>query len=347
MNNALATLRAFSANRQKAMQRARPGPRRRRNRVNPGAKSLLPNEAHQCALHYGEALIDPFNTPAGACVPKFPTVESAKRVLFAAGTGSTNASGTGGIVVGSNASSDTYSSFVTNSNYTESGELPAYGDTGISAITMNSAFTNAELGATGSVQTRLVALGVRIRYVGSKLNEGGRAYTIEEPSHEQVAGMTLANMLKYDKCAVQKCNFNSEWVSVVYQPRFPGDFAYVADRAGQTSAESFLGIYIASAVAEQPFEYEIYAHYEFIGSSVRGKSISHNAPMQVDKILSALSQAPPGAMRKIQQRGAARQVAARTAVSGASFWQKAGMIAGGLLGGPVGSQIGGLVGGLI
>ena len=310
---------------------------RQRNRT-AGRKNQisLPNldnldETH-CAHHYGEALLDPFNTPAGACVPKFPSINSSKRVLFAKGTGSCVA-GNGGIVITPNCSNNTNSVWFSQTGWVAGapGDMPNGGDVGVGTITgMNGSFAAADFAATPPlVQSRLVSLGVRIRYIGTKLNEGGRVYLLEEPDHETLAGENVTVIRSYDDCVA--ADFDKHWKSITYQPRYPPDFAFTDER-GQTKTDTFLAISIQSAFATAAFEWEVYGHWEFIGRSVRGKTVSHSAPLLADRILSGISQMPrPLMIKKATQPLSVQPLVRGVAKSGASFWQRMGRLGGGLL----------------
>lgn len=86
LTQALQALRSQKAS--KAQPRKAGTSIRGRNLSGRNTAPVLVNSAGaECAVHYGSALLDPFNTDEGVCVPKFPAIESAKRVLFAKGVG--------------------------------------------------------------------------------------------------------------------------------------------------------------------------------------------------------------------------------------------------------------------
>jgi len=340
MQQALQNMR-LAAGRARARPRRRP--RRAPNRVQYDRASVESDPSTMCALHYGEALLDPFDTPAGVCIPKFPSVLSAKRKIFAKGTGACVA-GNGGVVVLPTMGNDATTIVYSQTGWIAGGpdDLPAQGDPGVGTASPNSGYTSADFG--GNVHCRLVAIGVRVRYIGTRLNAGGRAYSLEEPDHKTLESAPLSVLRAYDMC--QALPWDGQWVTCLYQPRFPADFAYAADASGNEGGQvGFLGISIQSADATAPFEWEVFSHWEAIGSGIRGKTESHSSPVMTDKILSAVSQAPGHLHAAVAKNPElARKVTAVAATKGASMWNKIGSV---LASGASGYGAAGPMGGLL
>jgi len=256
-----------------------------------------------CAQHYAETLINPFDTPAGACVPMPPTLASVKRKIFARGTGHCQAAnGFGGIVANSSCVQDLACAKVTSGT--------GVGDN-INNAHFTEAFNNSELTSNviteGNATGRLVGWGIRLRYIGKQVDMNGTVYALEEPTHLPLYNATISDLLKYDR--VKKVPFDRNWVVACWQPVYQNDTGFntnVFFQEGpggqhQQAGNEMLGILISvqasgapgsTPAASLPFEWEWYAHYETIGSNVRGKTISHAAPVLASNVLSAISQAP-------------------------------------------------------
>lgn len=304
----------------------------RRNK--PKAKSRVAYAGDPCALHYSALLLDPFGTSGGACVPKFPTIKSAKRKYVAGGVGQCVA-GNGGIIVRPNAAKDVDSIYYSTSAWVASAAnaLPLVSDTGVGHTHVNGELSDIDFGGTvGKAQSRLVALGVRVRSSGTVSNNGGLCFSLEEPDHIGLSGATVDTLRGYTD-DVSKDEFNNVWTEVLYQPRFPDDFGYAANSYGQTSQVFFLAISIQSAYATQPFEWEVVSHWELIGPNVQGKTISHTSVAQADNIIAGLAQIPQPLKQLMANDPKMRmQVARRLPMGGPSIWER---LASGLAGGAI------------
>ncbi len=259
--------------------------------------------------------------------------------------------GNGGIVCRPDSRNDADSIWFSQTGWTATGatNLPVSTDVGVGASLINSSYTTADF-TNNVVSSRCVGIGVRVRYIGTRLNAGGRVYSLEHPDHHTLAADTVAQLRAFDSC--EAWTFDEDWVTCLYQPRFPEDFEYFSDGFGQSENAAFLAISIQSADATAPFEWEVYSHWEFIGSSVRGKTVSHSAPNESDRVISALSQAPPSVHRAVALKPErALQIAHAAVNKGSSLWSTIGDVvtggaAGYKMGGPLGALAGG-VGGLL
>lgn len=341
----------------KQTQGAKRRPKKNTKQTNVALRTAKYNPDQSCALHYGAALFDPFNTDAGACVPKFPAINSAKRKVFARGTGLC-VGNNGGVVCGTGAANNGAAVLYTTAGWVASGptSLPGGGDAGIQTASPNCSFDVAAFGASATaVQCRTVACGIRVRYIGTPLEAGGLAYELEQPDHTSIEGYSVAQMNAFADSS--RTLLNGQWIECLYQPRFPADFGYFPDPNGQSAGTvRFLGIQLTPATAGAAFEWEYFAHYEFIGSSVQGKSPSHVSPL-TDRILSAVAQAPPGIRQRMaNDPESGRKLSTLAVKQGASMWSQLGrgllggaarvgsIALGGFLGGPAGAAAGNAIG---
>jgi len=194
------------------------------------------------------------------------------------------------------ASNDQACAAVTSTAYAGS-HLPSVADTGAVIVHQNSPYAAADFSPTG-VQVRLVSAGLKVRFVGTKLNQGGVCFPFLEPDLGDITGYTANDIAAFDQY-FQGIDFNTDWVSITYTPRHPADFEYSASSQPLTGQKPCMGILIQSATPNQPFEYVWTAHWEVIGRNARGKTLSHTYA-NTDKIISGASQFPPRASSSIQ-----------------------------------------------
>jgi len=264
-------------------------------------------EDERCGLEYATSLVNPFDFSLNPCIPRMPSVPSRKLCTYTSGLG--NTSGTtsyGGVTAYMTASNGPIPCLaVTGTAYTGSG-LPSSVDTGVTAVGQNSPYADTDFSATG-VQVRLVSAGLKVRFVGTKLNQGGTCFPFLEPDLGDVTGYTANNITGFDQY-LQGIEFSNNWVSINFAPRHPGDFDYEASSQPLTGQKPCMGILIQSAIPNQPFEYVWTAHWEVIGRNARGKTLSHTYP-NTDKIISGASQLPPRALSTIQNVSRPEQLA--------------------------------------
>lgn len=248
-------------------------------------------------------LADPCSS-AVSCVPNGIPTNSLKAQAFAKGTFS-------GAVVDNTASPLNYNgtSFVTLKPYLGmvSDQHDTFGAPVLSAAattegtTLNNAgsgsvlqsnytnagFVEAQL-AAGTLQWRLVSACIRARFMGSTMHDSGRFIGLVEPDHEDLTGLTAAQLEAYDEATkVEFKSFGNNWFEVVYNgPTVAKEFAWSGDEGVSTFptiGNAFMAIAVVnceSGTAAVPFagEWEAYMNYEYIGPVVRGKTISFADP---------------------------------------------------------------------
>lgn len=246
---------------------------------------------YQCAKHYATALANPFTTPAGACVPQLPCLDSAKRVIFARGAGFIQSNGFGGISANTCLVGDQDCVTVTDGNGTT-------GTTMTNATTVgyknNSTLTSTQF-STNGVQARVVACGIRVKCVGPPLEMNGTVYPVEESSHLGTGDFDAPGVGGYAKC--EPCDFNNQWVTALWQPVLPEEYQYSTDPFASPRSETHNPLIILIEAKSKagdllPFMWEFFLHYEAIGYAVQGKSRSHLATVEGAKVIAGLSQAP-------------------------------------------------------
>lgn len=288
------------------------------------------NAERLCAKHYAETVMNPFDTPSGACVPMLPCLDSAKRKIFARGTGQTSSSnGFGGVNCSTSLCHDLITVKYTLGN----------AGTCISDSNTSDAYNNSELAYQDfqgqSVQARVVGCGLRVRFTGKQVDMNGTVYALEEPSHLTTDNLTVPDLLKFDK--VKTKPFNRNWVVASWQPVLPAETAYsmngyaspfipLGGEGGGATAPLVILIQCQSGES-LPFEWEWFCHYEAIGTAARGKSASHLAPTTGPMVTAALQRAPSVLFDDVSNRKVNMNTISNKMIEHGSSWQFAGDLA--------------------
>lgn len=257
--------------------------------------ALLNPTERECARHYGETLINPFDSPAGACVPVLPCLNTAKRKIFCRGTGFCQSNGFGGLTCYTSLAGDTPAAIYTTG--TGASNTMTWDPAHMTKTPPNSELTAANF-SDQLVQARIVGLGIRLRYIGKEVDMNGSVFALEEPNHGKTDTMNIDDLRAYDR--VKTKPFSREWVVAAWQPVLPietafSNNAYASPFSTPTNPLIILISCQGSGTAGNPslpFEWEYYAHYESIGVQARGKSESHIAPVQAQRVMAAMQKAP-------------------------------------------------------
>lgn len=238
----------------------------------------------ECAEHYFSAIVNPFDTAAGACIPcdVFP-LPSQKTKTTIRGRFQLGTSGVGWITVTPRLSKDEACVY-----YTTAASV------GTSA-TISSAFTNSgsaqmsQLPYTASafvangIAGRIVAGGLRIKYVSSLMNRNGNVLEYEEPDHQIVTGYSYDTLSGNPYARVKRVG-GEEWdaSTQLSGPVTPSEMEFVHNSTAPIGGP--LCLYVSGAASDL-YEFEYVQHTEFIGSSVPGKTKSHSDPQTTAKVL--------------------------------------------------------------
>lgn len=281
----------------------------------------------ECASKYALAVGNPFNSGArGACIPTFPSRSSQKLSAIARGTFEVGTNGFGFFALSPCASNDNDCIFTSTVGYTPTtisidpdNTLTTGSNYGLAVAVhqmsqlpyKSATLTDATAGSGPSMNARIVSCGVRIRYIGTQLDLGGRLTAYVSPSHSNLNGTSyhgLASRPEAINLAVSR-----QWSETVVfanttdETEYPGhafslDNQYEVLRAvyplsnnesmtGGNTGKTIGGVPIVFAIESKggnSFEYEVITHIEFIGKSaapyltrshcdIEGLSIVQNA----------------------------------------------------------------------
>lgn len=256
-----------------------------------------------CAQHYLKALTNPFALHHPACVPDLHAVPSKKIRVLTRGNFSTGTQGWGYIVANPwGNSNDT--SIIGHTLATYSGaqiiQSPATVPAGTAAqLATKMPYAGSSFQINGSdpgVQARTVGFGLRIRYIGPVLAEGGQVISLRHPDNETLVGKTTEQVKNY--ATTSTFRVNRKWVYVYYRPTRPGEYEYSRDfnmAVGISEVAWSLGAVItgtttATGVAgPAPFEFEFIQHVEFLGQ-IDNITRSHSDVNAMSSIRNALPQ---------------------------------------------------------
>ena len=222
-----------------------------------------------CADQYLRALTNPFDTTiSGACVPDLMDLPSKKirvmgRTSFTIGT-----AGVGFITLSPRAGASNNVSCANTSLATFVGTTVT--DSGVTVATnlmAQSPYLNTDFGiGVGKLQYRLVGFGVRVRYISTELNRGGRLILFRAPaSNFDATGATGADLLGF-RTSITRAVSRS-WVGLAYQPGSLSDDYDFHTIVSDPNTTSPLVIFCDGATAGNTFEVEYIGHYEYNGQT--------------------------------------------------------------------------------
>lgn len=236
------------ANKKKKTTSARNKPKAVRSKGRPLAKAktdrvakLLPSGTksitsplEKCLIDYVKAQANPF-TAQPACVPHTPLRLSSKEKYIAKGTFTCGTNGFGYIVantqlannnVGGLAAGQYRGWYASEAGYTPTSitnidtQLDGVGQT---SGNYNSPYLYSQL-VSNQFEARVVALGVRARYMGTEQGRNGRLVCFETPSHDDLSGASISGALSFK--GTESVPVTKKWTAAVWHPMDDDDLSY-------------------------------------------------------------------------------------------------------------------------
>lgn len=240
----------------------------------------------ECAEAYAHALIDPFAAPDPPCIPDNISIPSYKSRSFAKGVFTAGIGGVAAISMDPWLFGTTQvSAYVTNTAYPSGSYVnPTVTPTGWTAITSTGIVTPTAV-SNNDVEGRLVAAGIRVRYIGPELNRAGLVVKYRDPGNLMIASHPTDALLLFQEASTSPVD--RKWHYVMYRPARASDLYYTATPLSGTPQPSLL-VYVAGCTPGTSFEYEAVAHHEFTGRALPGITPSFVDPNGMAIVQSAL-----------------------------------------------------------
>lgn len=249
---------------------------RQRRRLQPQGVVRQKFQLSKCSRDYLKALVDPFGHTDPVCVPDLYDIPSAKYKTLARGTLKTGQLGFGFIqtAVFGLLANNQYLIFTSDSNFNNSYTSNDLNHIGVVAYYNTQApYPLASFGVDEQlVQGRVVALGIRVRYIGSNLNLGGRMAMFRPIGTTSTSGVNMGEALA-NRTTVS-VPVTRQWRSVSWLPTRSSDYDY---KSAINTADGIMPK-MAILIESEPgnlFEYEVVMCSEYVGA-VTNVSASHS-----------------------------------------------------------------------
>lgn len=263
----------------------------------------------ECENKFLTAMVNPFSAYArGACLPASPSKDSFKYTQTMSGilstatgaiagqTGTDGGTGFGYIFVSPINCNNSVAIYASNSN-TPTAHIPdpTVADTHHS---MNGPFAAALMldgnhSKQNSISSRVLSVGLRIRYIGRQEDAGGRVYGYVDPSHQNVAnGVSMSKIGERSEVIKFQNPGSGRWLSIKAHAAVAEELEYPQEHSGgdigaknqvrllypwsndkviegtmTTHGAAPMGLWIKTPLGDQSFEYEVVMHCEAVGDA--------------------------------------------------------------------------------
>lgn len=241
---------------------------------------------------FGEVYRDPF-TKNSARLPVWPVNDTYLIRSTVRAVGKTNGNNYGCCSIWSMNGAVNDNAFLVYSDGTAGDDFEPF-QPGMAQANSNSPFSISSFDFTDGENTnthsaRIVSVGIRVRYIGTNLNKGGRVVMGINPNRmNSIYPISLDDITRWP--GFKDLPFDDKWHGLHRQIDLNEDFFYQAhDKTVNTGngwcynndvtatsqdAYNSMIIIVQSAGPEQPFEIEVVGHYEIIGRNLPNTSIS-------------------------------------------------------------------------
>lgn len=141
---------------------------------------------------------------------------------------------------------------------------------------------------TAAPRFKLVGAGLRVRYVGTELNRGGRIVGYTCPLGEDLYSLSFDELASYPGAMVY--SVDRSWKQIAYKPASPADNDYKTVSNSYSWVQSIMAFAVKSTASNE-FEYEVVTFYEFISNPAVNKVVESMTPTSSDIVgLSAVQE---------------------------------------------------------
>lgn len=185
-------------------------------------------------------------------------------------------------------------------------------DTGVIGQNLNSIYNSASLPlvAGKGIKYRVVAAGLRVRYIGAESLRAGIIHACATPIHDTLSSATSAGIGAFETSF--RMGVTRDWVTVFHIPVMEDDLKYYPDSIqnpsffgdyfSTESYQHYLGIQITDCPGGA-FEYEVICHYECTGQLVRGQTPTPSDTTGMSAVMNAATTASMPEINKLAQAG--------------------------------------------
>lgn len=229
------------------------------------------NQLSMVSRNYALALANPFDGPL-ATIPDFPSVPSARARVYATGVAQTGTTGFGFVALDPRrlASNDLPAVYASDSTY--AGTILTAAGAGVTSAIGNAPYSSADFTAgTNAIFGRIVAAGLRVKYSGTKLNQGGLMLGIQHPTHLSLLGLNYPQIRAY-QCSRQYTVVEDSHVTVLYCPVLVNESQFTPSFGAGLITNVFTPMAVAlqaAAGSTMSVAWEAYIVVEYNGPIVR------------------------------------------------------------------------------
>lgn len=241
---------------------------------------------NKCAAKLASAIADPFSENArGACFPLYPAPDSHKVTAFSRVEGAIGTAGVGFIAINPSVANNLASYYVTSSAFTGTRAVILSANstltTGIVQGTHNGPYTaeqfirNDNL-AEPELAGRVVAVGVRVTYTGTSLNESGLCVSLCHPTHGNLSGVVSSSLQAYSQADI--CPFTRKPCTSIIAPSGINETSY----PGPTESTNLRLLYPFGPDSRFHVAYETPSGASYINTAlVDGVTVSLGSPIHM------------------------------------------------------------------
>lgn len=255
-------------------------------------RSIVPSA--QSLATYASVLAHPFEGDRGVGVPVWPALSSEKETVIAYGSFGTQANGFGFVIA--NHSPITSWATGTANVLATSGTGAGTTFSSVSSATILPFSHNGTIAASDYtsllIETRVVACGLRVRYVGPSDVMAGTMTLCSTPADVTLNGYSTTFVRSYELS--RTIPVSRDWSTVVWFPSDRGDLDYAGNADYADSQPQSIGIAI-NGIASGFFDFEYVLHYEKVGYDGHAGTIQPLADDGVRHVASIVARSDKGA----------------------------------------------------